>query len=241
MRSLLTPKWVLSHVFVVLMVVVMVGLGFWQLERLEQRKSDNDAIRVASVAAVAPIEDVLGDPAVPDHTAVRVVGTYRDELTFLVANRTFDSQPGSWLVTPIELDDGRLVIVSRGWVPRRWVAGDDPRVVAVPSGVVEVDGRLFASVDGGRIGVSDSAVAEVSRVDLAVVEQLLDVVAVDRWVQLVDQTPPAGELPVPIPPPTLDDGPHLSYAFQWFFFSAGTVVAYVLILRRRLREPNQDE
>jgi len=231
----------LSHVFVAVMVVLMVGLGFWQLERLEQRKTDNEAIRVASEAGVAPVEDLLGNPAVPDHTAVHVVGTYRDDLTFLVANRTFDSQPGSWLATPVELADGRLVIVSRGWVPRRWVAGDDLRVVDVPAGVVEVDGRLFASVGGGRIGVSDSAVAEVSRVDLAVVEELLGVAVVDRWVQLVGQTPSAGALPVPIPPPSLDDGPHLSYAFQWYFFSAGTVVAYVLILRRRLREPSQDE
>lgn len=241
MRSLLTPKWVLSHLFVVFMIVLMIGLGFWQLDRLSQRRAHNDEIRRASEAAARPIEDLLGDPDVLDHTAVTVSGVYRDDLTFLVANRTFDAQPGSWLVTPVELTDGRLVVVSRGWVPRLWVAGEDPRSIDVPTGAVVVTGRLFSSVDGGRIGEGSAALPEVSRIDLATVDELLGEDVVDRWVQLAVQDPPRGDLPVPVPPPLLDDGPHLSYAFQWFFFSAGTVVAYVLILRRRLRDPNRGD
>ena len=43
------------------MVVAMIGLGFWQLDRLEARKADNDQIRAASDAPVRPIEDVLDD------------------------------------------------------------------------------------------------------------------------------------------------------------------------------------
>ena len=50
------------------------------------------------------------------------------------------------------------------------------------------------------------------------------------------QQPESASLPVPVPPVSLDDGPHLSYAFQWFFFSAGAVVVYGLILKRRQRE-----
>ena len=72
MRSLLTPKWVLSHLFAASMVVLMVGLGFWQLDRLDQRKADNDEIRAASEAPSLPIEDLLDDPHVLDHTAVTV-------------------------------------------------------------------------------------------------------------------------------------------------------------------------
>lgn len=237
MRALFSPRWILSHLFVVFVVVFMVGLGFWQLERLEQRKADNDAVRAASEADALPIDVLLAEPSVPDHTAVRVEGTYRPDLEFLVANRTFDTRPGSWLATPVELDDGRLVVVNRGWVSRRWVAGDDLRSAEAPAGPVSIEGRLFASVDGGRIGGGASSRPEVSRLDLAAVEELLGVDVAHRWVQLETQSPDGAEIPVPVPAPLLDDGPHLSYAFQWFFFSTGTVVAYVLILRRRVREP----
>ena len=42
--------------------------------------------------------------------------------------------------------------------------------------------------------------------------------------------------PEPVPAPTLDEGPHLSYAVQWFIFTTVAVVGYPLILRRRARE-----
>lgn len=237
MRALLTPKWVLSHLFVLAMVVLMVGLGFWQLDRLGDRKDRNDEVRAALEAEPEDLGVVLGEGrTLPDHHAVVVRGEYLDELSFLVANRSIEAQAGSWLVTPVELDDGTVVVVGRGWVPRRWTAGEDPRDLGAPAGPVEVRGRAFRSVDGGRIGTGDVAVLrEISRLDLDTVRELLGVDVAPLWVQLGEQTPPAGELPIPVPPASLDEGPHLSYAFQWFFFSVGTVVAYGLILRRQLR------
>ena len=237
MRSLLTPKWLMSHLFVVLMAVMMLNLAFWQLRRLDDTRVDNDAIRAASARAPTMIEDLLSAEQLPlDHTATVVEGIYLAEASFLVANRTFDTRAGSWLATPVQLDDGRIVVVSRGWVPRLWVAGTDTRDASPPAGRVKVTGRVFDTLGGGRVGSSRARLPEVNRIDLATVSEAIGIEVVDLWVQLESQVPTRGDLPVPVPPPTLDDGPHLSYAFQWFFFSAGAVVVYGLILRRRLRE-----
>jgi len=218
------------------MVVVMVGLGLWQLDRLEVRKADNEQIRAASEAPSRRIEDLLDEPDILDHTAVTLTGVYRTDLSFLVANRTFDTRPGSWLATPVELADGRLAVVSRGWIPRSVVAADALATISSPTGDVVISGRLFDSVDGGRIGEGRAPLPEISRIELDVVSELLGVDVVGRWVQLESQDPPRSDLPVPVPPPILDDGPHLSYAFQWFFFSASGALTYLYILRRRLRE-----
>lgn len=241
MRQFLTPKWILSHLFVSAMVVVMVTLGFWQLDRLDERKDLNDEVRAAIEAEPRPVEDVLGnDPA--DHTAVVVRGSYQPELSFLVANRSYETQAGYWLVTPVRLADGRLVVVSRGWVPRTWVAGNDVRTVDTPTGEVEILGRVNESVRGGRIGTAtDSGLVELTRLDLDRVEELLGVDVADTWVQLAAPVPGVNEIPVPVPPPGLDEGPHLSYAFQWFFFSSGAVIVYALILHRRRTEPTVQE
>ncbi len=237
MRRFSTPKWLLSHAFVLAMVVLMVALGFWQLDRLDERKARNVEVRAAMEADPVPIEELLGTEP-PEHASVIVGGEYLDEFSFFVANRTFESQAGLWLATPIRLDDGRIVVVGRGWVPRTWAAGTDTRVIDTPSGRIELLGRVQASVDGGRIGRgATSTLPEVSRIDLPVVEELLGIDVEDSWVQLAVQAPPLGDLPIPVPRPSLDEGPHLSYAFQWFFFSFGTVVVYGLILRSRLREP----
>lgn len=239
MRPFLTPKWLLSHLFVLAMVVLMTNLGFWQLRRLDERKDRNEEVRAALEADPVEVEALLdADPGTAvEHRTVIVAGEYLDDRSFFVANRTFESQAGVWLATPMRLADGRVVIVSRGWVPRLWASGDDPREIVTPSGDLEVLGRLEESVGGGRIGGGDASVLpEISRLDIDQVETMLDLEVTDRWVQLVAQAPPLGELPIPVPPPGLDEGPHFSYAFQWFFFTTATVVVYGLILRKRRRE-----
>lgn len=141
------------------------------------------------------------------------------------------------MVTPLELPDGRLVAVVRGWVPRLVIAGVDDRPTGPPEGDVAIEGLAFESVDGGRVAtVGEGELAQMSRMDLERYEEVTGLRVADRWIRLVSQSPAqAGELPIPVPPPALDEGPHLSYAFQWFAFSIGTVVVYSLILRRTLR------
>ena len=128
---------------------------------------------------------------------------------------------------------GRVVMVVRGWVPRLHVAGVDERPAGPPPGPVSVTGLAFASVGWGRIGVTDPGeTPEISRPDLDRYREVTGLDPAPVWIRLRAQNPPLGELPIPVPPPTLSDGPHLSYAFQWFFFSAGAAAVYGLILRR---------
>ena len=248
MRMFLTPKWLASHAFALTMLFVMLAAGFWQLDRLDARKASNEEIRTASESPALPVEDLLAlvgaGQDVLDQTAVNASGRFLDEPGLLVANRTFDTEPGFWFVAPLELDDGRIVLVSRGWIPRDVAAGQSQQQIEAVDGRVTIDGRLFASVDGGRLGSPVNGVPQVSRLDLDTAQDAIGLEVVDRWVQAEDPDWRRGVIPIPVPRPTLDEGPHLSYAFQWFFFSASTVIAYALILRRRRAEaaiPRNDQ
>jgi surfeit locus 1 family protein len=233
----LTPRWLLSHLFVLAMVVLMVNLGFWQLRRLDEKRADNDAVADASEQAPVDLATVDDVTMIVDHRAVTASGVYLSGQELLVANRTYDGAAGSWLVTPLRFPDGRIVAVVRGWVPRLVIAGEDDGRTDAPSGEVSVEGLAFQSVSGGRVAVVDEGeIPQLSRMDLDRYEEVTGLDVLDRWVRLETQSPPqAGDLPVPVPRAPLDEGPHLSYAFQWFFFSAGTVVVYGLILRRASR------
>ena len=235
MRRLASPGWVASHLFAVAMVVLMVNLGFWQLRRLDDRRADNSQIAAAMAqdpADIAAYLDTRGLP--PSYTAVAARGAYVPGAEVRIGNRSSGGQPGFWLATPLELADGRAVAVVRGWVPRRSMVGLDDRGPAPPAGEVTVVGLAFDSVDGGRIaetGPGDTP--EISRMDLDRFTEVSGVDVEDVWIRLRAQSPPQPEgLPEPVPDPDLTEGPHLSYAFQWFFFSAGAVVVYALILRR---------
>ena len=235
MRRLASPGWIASHIFALAMVVLMVNLGFWQLRRLDERRTSNAEIAAAMSQAPADIAahlDTRGLP--PEYTAVAAAGTYLSGAEVRIGNRSSGGQPGFWLATPLRLDDGRAVAVVRGWVPRRAVTGLDDRSAAPPVGDVTVVGLAFDSVAGGRVAeTAPGDVPEISRMDLDRFTEVSGVDVVDVWIRLAAQSPPQPEdLPVPVPGPDLGEGPHLSYAFQWFFFSAGAVVVYGLILRR---------
>ena len=247
-RNLMSLGWIASHLFVVAMVVLMVNLGLWQMRRLDERRVSN--AQTASAMARQPVDiaaslDAPGPSApLPEYSAVFAEGVYSAEDEVLVANRSSGGQPGYWMATPLRLSDGRAVAVVRGWVPRRLVARPADEAVdaaSPPDGVVEVWGLAFESVAGGRIAVkSEEETPEISRMDLQRFEEASGVEVIDHWIRLRAQEPSqSGPLPVPVAGPDLSEGPHLSYAFQWFFFSAGAVVVYSLILRRALSRSDE--
>lgn len=249
MGPLGSPRWVASHAFAAAATAVMIGLGFWQLDRLGQRQAANAEIRAAMSRAPVDLATVdlpaAGAPAgsaqsgspglLADYSAVTASGVYIADAEVLIGHRSYQSQPGSWLATPLELADGRVAVVVRGWVPRRTLAGVDDRPTDPPTGTVAVTGLAFASQPGARVGRPSAGAAELSRVDLERFEEATGIDVIGMWVRLTDQAPPQSDLPVPVGAPDLSDGPHLSYAFQWFFFAAGAAVVYALILRRAAR------
>jgi surfeit locus 1 family protein len=235
------PKWILSHLFVLVLVIAMIAAGFWQLDRLQQKKDRNALVTERQEQPVAPVDEIVAvdDPvSVGDDVRFRPAtaeGTYDAAAQVLVRNRTFDGGPGSWVLTPLVLDDGSVLVVNRGWVP---VTGDqalDP-AAAPPDGPVEVEGLLEASQSRGSFGPTDPSgevLDTLSRVDLDRYQEQVDADLYPVWLQLEAQDPAQDPPPTPIPPPELTEGPHLGYAFQWFTFATIALIGYPLILRRR--------
>jgi len=90
-RFLLRPRWLLSHVLVLLLVVTMVNLGFWQLRRLDEKRDRNALIEARMDQPVEPVGDLLepgGEDGVGDARFRRVTatGTYDEDGTVVVIN-----------------------------------------------------------------------------------------------------------------------------------------------------------
>lgn len=240
-RFLLRPSWLLRHLLVLVLVVVMVNLGFWQLGRHDERREQNDLVEARQEEPVAPVEDVLGPDTSPDevdrldYRRVRATGTYRVDEQVLVRNRSFNGAPGSWVLTPLVLDDGTALVVSRGWVP----LDADLERAEPPDGEVTVEGYVQETQERGSFGPTDPAegtLDDLARVDVERLDQQVDEQLLPAWVQLAEQDPAQAEpVPAPVPLPEPDAGPHLSYAGQWFIFSAIAAVGYVVLLRRSVR------
>ena len=165
-RFLLGPKWLAFHLLVIVAVIVMVNLGFWQLHRLDQRQTFNAVIEERYDLPAEPLDDVLRLGVVPDEVAWRPVttmGTYLPDQGLLVVNRSQGGRAGADPVVPLGLDDGRILLVNRGFVP---LGEETP---PVPATEVEITGRLRPSQERRLGQLSDPAegvLREVQRLNV---------------------------------------------------------------------------
>lgn len=241
-RFVLRPSWILSHLFALALVVLFVTLGFWQLDRHQQRADRNDEISSRSDRPAAPVSDLLDATPVDElrYRRATAQGRYVAGADLLVDNRSNDGLPGAWILTPLELDDGTVLVVGRGFQGFDRGRIDPP---PAPSGPVAVEGTLVlwderdcgvrtddAGVPAGMACLRRSAAEEVVGGDVAPVV-----------LQRAASTPADDDVFVPVPRPALDAGPHRGYAVQWFSFATIGLVGYPLILRRVARDKAREE
>lgn len=238
---LLRPRWLVFHVIVLAAIVLMVNLGFWQLRRLDERQTFNAAVIERSEQAALALDDVvqrIDSGALPLDEAewlpVSVTGTFLPD-QIVEFNQSQGGAAGENVLTPLAVDDGTTVVVNRGFIRL------GSSVPPAPNGEIEVLGLVRLSEERGRGGLTDPVpvdgpLTEVRRIDLDLINPTLPGDTVPVYVQLVTSDPvPPGDAPAPVVRPELDDGPHLSYAIQWFIFAVCVAIGWVLAVRRSLR------
>ncbi len=238
----LKPKWILGHILVVLAVIGFVNAGLWQWQRLDERRAFNDQVAANRAAPTAPVDEVLPPSAgfddVPDvlDRSVTATGRYlADEEIVINAQASPDSVPGVWIVTPLELDDGRVLLVNRGWLPSNGPLTEPPADAAAPPGEVTVTGSVAQTqtpAEGASPEIASERQSNFLRIDIARISQQFSQDLVPAFVIRQDQTPPdtGARPPQNLALAELTPGPHLSYVLQWFGFAAVTVIGYPVLL-----------
>jgi len=231
-RTLLSPKWILFHLLIIVSVIAMINLGFWQLRRLDERKDFNAEVRAHSKTAVQPLTELLtqsDDYGQLEWYPVRVTGEYLADQEITIVNRSQDGAAGRNSVVPLRTDTGDLVLINRGFVP---LTLDIP---APPTGTVTVTGYARAPQKRSAVGAIDSdrpGTTEFQRLDIPLIERALNIDVAPMYIQRLDSNPPEGQWPARVTNPSLDEGPHLSYAGQWFFFTAVAIIGWIVVIIR---------
>ena len=180
---------------------------------------------------------MLATGADPDDLAgvpVTAAGrTCRDE-QLVVVNRSQNGLAGEIVVTPLQLADGRILLVSRGFVPLE--PAEPPAAPPATSSSRAGCSRASSARTGGLSDPATGDLAEAQRVDIERLAPQLPGEVVPMYVELTASDPPEAEpYPQPLTLPELTDGPHLSYAVQWFIFAAAVAVGWVLAVRNSVR------
>lgn len=232
-RFALRPLWILSHLFAVAVIVLFVALGAWQLDRHDQRAERNATVEARTDLEPVTVLDALGDGASADDLrfrTLRATGTFGTE-TVQVDNRSLDGLPGVWILAPFTLEDGSVLAVNRGFQFREGGVVDVP---GPPAGPVTLVGTVatWEDRDCGVRRSDDGTPAGMACLRRDAVEEAFGAPVLPLVVQRQVSEPAEVDVLAPVPLPELDDGPHRSYAAQWFIFAAIIAVVYPLILRR---------
>jgi cytochrome oxidase assembly protein ShyY1 len=238
-RFLLTPRKILRHVFVLVIVAGCVVAGFWQRDRLIQVRTYNRRVERQGALPPIPLDALIPPGSAPDPAAqlyrrVTVTGTYDPRHEEVLVGRDLNDNPGNDLLTPLITSDRRVVFVDRGWVPFDL---DKPPInrAAPPSGTVTVTGVLFPPE---KTSSDPTWPAPVTNwIDLGRFAKLESLPTVPMYIWQRSSSPRTpGSLPKQVPPPPLDEGPHFSYMIQWWLFALVGIVGYPILLRREIEK-----
>lgn len=221
---------------------VLLALGTWQVQRLHWKEALIAAIDARVASAPRPLADIekqLARTGDVDYWPVTVAGTFRHEgeRHFFATHKGLS---GYFVHTPLALDDGRFVLVNRGFVP---FDRKDP--ASRPQG--QVTGRVeIAGLSRNRVEEKPNAFMPdndpVKNVfywkDLDAMAASTGVGAPGDYLPLfidADDVPNPGGLPVG--GTTLIELPnsHLQYAVTWYGLAAALAGVLGAWLWRRWR------
>ena len=221
-------------------VVACVAAGRWQQGRLH----DKEALRAQMDAAVrmAPVALALL-PDAADWTALRyrpVVadGVYRAGSQILIDNRVHDGRAGYHVVAPLELADGRVVLVNRGWVAQGVSRAALPDVPP-PGGLVTVEGRIAVPGAGYlELGPAAAPGTVWQNLDPARFAAATGIRVLPLVIEQTAAPSPDDGLVRDWPAPDFGIDKHRIYMVQWYAFAALALALWVILNFRRSPLPD---
>ena len=211
------------------MLAVLLGLGTWQVMRLQWKLGLLAQIARAEAAPAVPL------PAAPDpFTKVQATGHLRDDLSASYGAEVRDTpagtELGTQLIVPLEAHDGDVILVDRGWVPDK-----RPHPIARAAGDVTVEGYVRPSDKPGMFSATDNPAArEFYTLDASAIGSALGLHRVAPFILVAMGPSPPERYPDPAHHLPRPPNNHLSYAITWYGLAVALVVIFVLWARKAL-------
>ena len=227
------PRRLLLAVTVLIVASAAVGLGRWQLRRLRQRRASNAVLLAARQRPPLELTGAV-TPDTPIDSGRRVVATGRFEPgdQIVLRGRVQNDAPGLQVVTPFVLDGGAVLWVLRGFVASPDAVTPPDSIPAPAPGPVTISGLALAvprTADGGALLHHDGRTSW-NRLDRGTLARLRHHSLPVYLLLTGDSTGPGHLLTGPVP--EFNDGPHLSYAIQWFGIALAVLTFGLIVLWR---------
>lgn len=224
-----------AEYFVWFFFVLLLGLGFWQLDRAWQKdtilQQQIDSKKLNRIS----YEELLGKNAPYRYRKITATGTY-DKRQFLLDNQIQNGKAGYFVLTPLQMAGGKAILVNRGWLP----LGSSRKIlpaVGIATKTVTISGRVnnFPSVGlvlKGAHTPSDTSPAVVQVVNAKILGQKLGYPLQHLQIEL-DANSGEGYQRNWQTSKIITPERHIAYAVQWFLLALALTVLFVFARKKR--------
>lgn len=240
---LISRRWAGLLALGIVFAVVCVLLGNWQFARRAEARAAIDRVENNWSQRPGELARAMPDPAVldPDDTwlPVQVSGEYLVDEQLLVRNRPHNGSPGYEILVPLRTAEDKILVVDRGWIPTAEDPGRPAAIPPPPSGEVTVVVRLKPgeAAIAGRTATD----GQLATIRLEEVAALLGGTVYTGAYGLLASEDPAAPTGALASRPEPDEGPHLSYALQWYVFAVMGFIGLGLLARQEYRQFNNED
>ena len=219
----------------VLVAAGLAMLGIWQLDREQSKLLLLAGIDRALESAPSALTIAEADPSGARFHSVIVSGRFDSARQILLDNQLREGRPGVRAYVPLLIEDGRAMLVDRGWLawPDRAQAPPQAQLTAEP---VQLEGILL-DPPGAGFKLADTTATGwpflTTRIDRVEIEDRLGMPLLE-WVLEDRRADRASSIRAGMLPPER----HRGYAVQWFGLSIAVITIYLTLAwrdrRRRL-------
>jgi surfeit locus 1 family protein len=215
-------------------LVLLISLGFWQLDRADEKRVIEDQIASANSGDVELIDsaEFLKDK---EYYHVRLQGSYIGDKQFIYDNQIVDQISGYYVLTPFILKDGsKAVLINRGFIP--WNGRRDKLAdIDIGEKLTEVKVQISKPVKRMELKVSETTVDFPILIQAVDLDEMSAIASLD-FVSAVGLLSPESEKGFvrQWEPYTGSIERHIGYAIQWFLMAL--VLAFIgirLVFKQR--------
>lgn len=210
--------------FVGLLLPLLVSLGFWQLDRAEEKRQLVSA--QLALQGGAPMR--INESVLDNYTPVLLIGRYDLERYFLLDNQVVSGKVGYDIISPFYDQSGRVILVNRGWLEANLNRQILPEF-ATPSGLLSITGAVARNLGEpfllARQEVSGSWPIRIQAIDLELMAQRLDVASEDFFVRI--DAGNSGAFLNHYQPVNVSPEKHIGYAVQWFCMAFALICLFI--------------
>lgn len=240
----LSVNWKLTLVGV-LMLTLLVRLGFWQLDRAQEKRSLLNNIEKQQSMSAIPLGSIPQAENLRAYQNVTVTGNFMPEKYWLLDNQVLHGKVGYGVIVPFRFNNDQIILIDRGWIAAPLLREQLP-AIDMPSGLVVLQGRLIKPSDNRmtrELEINNRWPKRVQKLELASLQEEIGYPILPWLLQLHMDSPEA--LAVEWRKANITPSKHKAYAVQWFSMAVVLVIALVIantnILDVYLQDKNSTE